>query len=110
MSLNILFRKRTGAILTEDQRGSTTELLFKYAVARINRDPELLPNTTLLYDIHYVSPEDSFHASKKGVYKAYTIRLQCRLCTGIYITRLHGMSGAALQAVIERLVCSEKDS
>lgn len=55
-----------GAILTEEQRGSATEQLFKYAVARINRDVELLPNTTLLYDIHYVKPEDSFHASKKG--------------------------------------------
>jgi hypothetical protein len=52
--------------MTEEQRGSQTEQLFKYAVERINRDPELLPNTTLIYDIHYVDREDSWHASKKG--------------------------------------------
>ena len=56
-----------GAIMTEEQRGGPTEQLFKYAVERINRDPELLPNTTLLYDIHYVDREDSWHASKKGM-------------------------------------------
>lgn len=55
-----------GAIMTEEQRGSPTEQLFKYAVERINRDPELLTNTTLIYDIHYVDREDSWHASKKG--------------------------------------------
>lgn len=52
--------------MTEEQRGSATEQLFKYAVERINRDPELLSNTTLIYDIHYVDREDSWHASKKG--------------------------------------------
>lgn len=52
--------------MTEEQRGSPTEQLFKYAVERINRDPELLPNTTLIYDIHYVDREDSWHTSKKG--------------------------------------------
>ena len=55
-----------GAILTEDQRGGPTEMVFKYAISRINRNPELLPNTTLTYDIHYVNREDSFHASKKS--------------------------------------------
>ncbi|XP_046446543.1 glutamate receptor ionotropic, kainate 2-like isoform X4 [Daphnia pulex] len=57
---------KIGAIMTEEQRGSQTEQLFKYAVERINRDPELLPNTTLIYDIHYVDREDSWHASKKA--------------------------------------------
>lgn len=40
-----------GAIFTEDQKDSQTELAFKYAVYRINRDKNLLPNTTLIYDI-----------------------------------------------------------
>lgn len=56
----------TGAIFTEDQKDSSTELAFKYAVFRINKDKTLLPKTTLVYDIQYVPKDDSFHASKKG--------------------------------------------
>lgn len=57
---------KIGALFTEDERESQTELAFKYAVYRINRDRTLLPNATLLYDIQYIPSGDSFHASKKG--------------------------------------------
>lgn len=53
-------------MFTADQRDGPTELAFKYAVYRINKDATLLPNTTLVYDIQYVPRDDSFHASKKG--------------------------------------------
>ncbi|KAJ4452076.1 hypothetical protein ANN_03592 [Periplaneta americana] len=53
------------AIFTEDQKDSSAELAFKYAVYRINKDKHLLPRTTLVYDIQYVPRDDSFHASKK---------------------------------------------
>jgi hypothetical protein len=56
----------SGAIFTEDQKDSSTELAFKYAVYRINKDKTLLPNTTLVYDIQYVPKDDSFRTSKKG--------------------------------------------
>ncbi|XP_050440989.1 glutamate receptor ionotropic, kainate 2-like [Adelges cooleyi] len=56
---------RIGAIFTQEDKDSTTEVAFKYAVYRINKDQILLPNTTLVYDIEYVSPQDSFKASKK---------------------------------------------
>lgn len=56
----------SGAIFTEDQKDSSIELAFKYAVYRINKDRELLPNTTLVYDIQYVPRDDSFRTSKKG--------------------------------------------
>jgi ionotropic kainate glutamate receptor 2 len=56
----------TGAIFTEDQKDSSAELAFKYAVYRINKDKDLLPNTTLVYDIQYVPRDDSFRTSKKG--------------------------------------------
>jgi len=56
----------TGAIFTEDQKDSSAELAFKYAVYRINKDKNLLPNTTLVYDIQYVPRDDSFRTSKKG--------------------------------------------
>lgn len=49
-----------------DQRNSSVELAFKYAVHKINQDKSILPNTELLYDIQYVPKDDSFHASKKG--------------------------------------------
>ncbi|XP_073985733.1 glutamate receptor ionotropic, kainate 2-like isoform X2 [Rhodnius prolixus] len=57
---------KIGAIFTQDQKESSTELAFKYAVYRINKDKELLPKSTLVYDIQYVSKDDSFHASKKA--------------------------------------------
>ena len=56
----------TGAIFTDDQKDSPTELAFKYAVYRINKDRNLLPNTSLVYDIQYVPKDDSFRTSKKG--------------------------------------------
>ncbi|XP_023309783.1 glutamate receptor ionotropic, kainate 2 [Anoplophora glabripennis] len=55
-----------GAIFTEDQKNSSVELAFKYAVYKINKDRDLLPNTTLVYDIQYVPRDDSFRTSKKG--------------------------------------------
>ncbi|XP_069959651.1 glutamate receptor ionotropic, kainate 2 isoform X4 [Cherax quadricarinatus] len=57
---------RIGAILTEDQRDSATELAFKYAVYQINNDRVILPNTTLVFDIQYVPRDDSFHTAKKA--------------------------------------------
>lgn len=57
----------SGAIFTQEDKDSTTEVAFKYAVYRINKDKAILPNTTLVYDIEYVSPHDSFKASKKGM-------------------------------------------
>ncbi|XP_068901002.1 glutamate receptor ionotropic, kainate 2-like isoform X3 [Tenebrio molitor] len=56
---------RIGAIFTEDQKDSSVELAFKYAVYKINKDRELFPNTTLVYDIQYVPRDDSFRTSKK---------------------------------------------
>lgn len=55
-----------GALFTEDQRGSPSELAFKYSIYRINKDKDLLANSTLVYDIQYVPKDDSFHAAKKG--------------------------------------------
>ncbi|XP_054715815.1 glutamate receptor ionotropic, kainate 2-like [Uloborus diversus] len=57
---------KIGVLFTEDERESPTELAFKYAVYRINKDRTLLPNTTLVYDIQYVPKDDSFHAAKKA--------------------------------------------
>lgn len=56
----------SGAIFTEDQKNSSIELAFKYAVYKINKERELLPNTTLVYDIQYVPRDDSFRTFKKG--------------------------------------------
>lgn len=68
----------SGVLFTEDQRESPTELAFKYAVYRINKDHSILPNTTLVYDIQYVPREDSFHASKKGKVFFYLLNSPCR--------------------------------
>ncbi len=50
---------------TDEQKDTATELAFKYAVYSINKDPSLLPNHTIVYDIQYVPPEDSFRTTKK---------------------------------------------
>jgi ionotropic kainate glutamate receptor 2 len=63
---NKCFALFSGAIFTEEQRDSSAELAFKYAVYRINKDKHILPRTNLVYDIQYVPRDDSFHASKKG--------------------------------------------
>ncbi|XP_024938377.1 glutamate receptor ionotropic, kainate 2 isoform X3 [Cephus cinctus] len=57
---------KIGAIFTHDQKDSSIELAFKYAVSRINREKIILPKTTLHYDVQYVPKDDSFHASKKA--------------------------------------------
>nr|XP_053636465.1 glutamate receptor ionotropic, kainate 2-like isoform X4 [Cherax quadricarinatus] len=62
---------RVGAMFTLDQREGPTELAFKYAVYRINKDSSLLANTSLVYDIQYVPRDDSFHASKKACEQIY---------------------------------------
>jgi len=66
LASNTCFALFSGAIFTEEQRDSSAELTFKYAVYRINKDKHILPRTTLVYDIQYVPRDDSFHASKKG--------------------------------------------
>ncbi|XP_063594400.1 glutamate receptor ionotropic, kainate 1-like [Penaeus indicus] len=63
---------RVGAMFTEEQREGPTELAFKYAVYRINKESSLLSNTTLVYNIQYVPKDDSFHASKKACEQIYS--------------------------------------
>lgn len=62
----LTFCRFSGALFTEAEKDSEVEFAFKYAVDRINKDHFLLPNTTLVTDIQYVTASDSFHASKKG--------------------------------------------
>ena len=56
---------RIGAIFTDPDKDSPVELAFKYAIYKINKSPHILPNVTLVYDIQYVPPEDSFRTTKK---------------------------------------------
>ncbi|KAJ0170032.1 hypothetical protein K1T71_014638 [Dendrolimus kikuchii] len=57
---------KIGAIFTEESRGGSAELAFKYAVYRINKERSLLPNSTLVYDIQYTPNRDSFHIYKRA--------------------------------------------
>ncbi|KOB66060.1 Glutamate receptor, ionotropic kainate 1 [Operophtera brumata] len=54
------------AVFTEEARGGSSELAFKYAVYRINKEKSLLPNSTLVYDIQYTPERDSFKTYKKA--------------------------------------------
>jgi glutamate receptor, ionotropic, invertebrate len=52
-----------GLFHPEDDR---QEVAFKYAVDRINADRSVLPRSRLTAQIERISPQDSFHASKRG--------------------------------------------
>ncbi|EFN77444.1 Glutamate receptor, ionotropic kainate 1, partial [Harpegnathos saltator] len=67
------------AIFTHDQKDSSTELAFKYAVYKINKEKIILPKTTLEYDIQYVPKDDSFHASKKVEESCKMLRREVRI-------------------------------
>ncbi|EDW79998.2 uncharacterized protein Dwil_GK12298 [Drosophila willistoni] len=57
---------RVGALFPKAHgKESYSELVFRYAVHRLNRDKSLLPETTLIYDIEYVSQYDSFQTVQK---------------------------------------------
>ncbi|CAO1328702.1 unnamed protein product [Diamesa hyperborea] len=56
---------RIGVVFNEEQRDTSVELAFKYAVYKINKDRNLLQHTTLVYDIQYCPKDDSFRTSKK---------------------------------------------
>jgi len=66
ITLGLPYKIRIGAIFTEDRKDSPIELAFKYAVFRINKDKEVLPNNSLTYDVQYVPNEDSFRTTKKA--------------------------------------------
>ncbi|CAH2062145.1 unnamed protein product, partial [Iphiclides podalirius] len=57
---------KIGAIFTEEGRGGSAELAFKYAVYRINKERSVLPGSTLVYDIQYTTSRDTFRTYKKA--------------------------------------------
>ncbi|XP_063632011.1 glutamate receptor ionotropic, kainate 2 [Cydia splendana] len=61
---------KIGAILTDEARGGSTELAFKYAVYRINKERSVLPDSTLVYaPIQYIPAGDSFRSYKKACHE-----------------------------------------
>ncbi|XP_061725506.1 glutamate receptor ionotropic, kainate 2 isoform X2 [Cydia pomonella] len=60
---------KIGAILTDEARGGSTELAFKYAVYRINKERSVLPDSTLVYAIQYIPAGDSFRSYKKACHE-----------------------------------------
>ena len=74
----IIYSVDLGGIFEHAYHGQ--EVVFKYAVEKINARRDLLPYTKLTYDIRRVPQDDSFLASKKGPYKKeHTILLFCML-------------------------------
>lgn len=56
-----------GLFHPEDEK---QEVAFRYAVERVNADRAVLPRAKLLAQVETISPQDSFHASKRGIYSA----------------------------------------
>lgn len=42
------------------------DVAFRYAVEKINANRDILPKSRLSAQIEQISPQDSFHASKRG--------------------------------------------
>jgi len=59
----------TGGLFSEDEEEQ--ELVFRFAVDRINADPSILPKSTLVAQVERIGKEDSFHADKKGLYSIH---------------------------------------
>ena len=53
-----------GGIFEHEFRGQ--EMVFKYAVEKVNSRRDILPYTKLTYDIQEYPADDSFLAAKKG--------------------------------------------
>lgn len=47
------------------------EIAFRNAVEKINSDRTILPRSKLSAQIERISPQDSFHASKRGKFRKY---------------------------------------
>lgn len=55
---------RIGGLFSTDEEEQ--ELVFRFAVDRINADTTILPRSTLIAQVERIGKEDSFHADKKG--------------------------------------------
>lgn len=55
---------KIGGLFAQDE--SQQEIVFKFAVDKINSDPNLLSQSTLTPLIEKIDKNDSFHADKKG--------------------------------------------
>ncbi len=64
MKINCL----TGGLFSEDEEEQ--ELVFRFAVDRINADPSILPKSQLVAQVERIGNEDIFHADKKGLFIA----------------------------------------
>lgn len=52
-------------VLPESQRNGPVEFGYKWGIKALNKDPVILPNTTLIGKTIYVKPGDTFRASKE---------------------------------------------
>uniref|UniRef100_A0A8C4WVB5 Glutamate receptor n=1 Tax=Eptatretus burgeri TaxID=7764 RepID=A0A8C4WVB5_EPTBU len=88
----------TGGIFesVEQDKPSSEEVAFKFAVNNINRNRSLLPNTTLTYDIQRINIHDSFEASRKACD-------QLSLGVAAIFGPSHSASASAVQSICNAL-------
>ena len=82
--MNIIFFSGGLFDVTDMVKGeSRQETAFRYAVERINHNPDLLPRSRLSAQIEKIPPHDSFHTSKRGEKKI--LRYANRSAKGIIV-------------------------
>ncbi|KAH8269756.1 hypothetical protein KR018_000414 [Drosophila ironensis] len=77
-----------GAIFPKQSNKPNSELVFKYAVQRLNRDTSLLADTVIEYEIEYVNRIDSFETVQK-VCKLVRLGVQAVFSTTDSVSSTH---------------------
>uniref|UniRef100_F7FH39 Glutamate receptor n=1 Tax=Ornithorhynchus anatinus TaxID=9258 RepID=F7FH39_ORNAN len=80
----------------ENEPLNAEEMAFKFAVANVNRNRTLMPNTTLTYDLQRINPFDSFEASRRACD-------QLALGVAALFGPSHGSAVSAVQSVCNAL-------
>lgn len=62
----------------------TQEVAFRYAVESINANHTILPRSKLFAQIERITPQDSFHASKRGNSILSTKEVAMKLICSVY--------------------------
>ena len=75
-----------------DMTDTVQEIAFRYAVDRVNVRSDILPRSRLTAQIERIPQQDSFYASKQGMYSNFIILRLSNMEWIIHVKMLHFLS------------------